>query len=161
LLNENSKIYGGEAVNSYELRSPEFPRTPSAARPEYFTVFSGETKSRTKMTTSCGLRKLRRTTFSGVSSYSFRFASGILHNFLRLRLRKFSNSLRLRLRKFSKSLIIIDFQVSHSFLDISLISRFACIVDTRFSYETSSLPKIRKFTENVVRSKLYRKKGGD
>ena len=143
MLNENSKIYGGEAVNSYELRSPEFPRTPSAARPEYFTVFSGETKSRTKMTTSCGLRKLRRTTFSGVSSYSFRFASGILHNFLRL-----------RLRKFSKSLIIIDFQVSYSFLDISLISRFACIVDTRFSYETSSLPKIRKFTENVVRSKL-------
>ena len=24
--------------NSHELRSPEFPRTPSAARPEYFTV---------------------------------------------------------------------------------------------------------------------------
>jgi hypothetical protein len=55
-----SKISGGEAVvnsydniplaihrtkqlhihtNSYELRSPEFPRTPSAARPEYFTNF--------------------------------------------------------------------------------------------------------------------------
>ena len=58
----NSKICEGEAVNSYELRSPEFqgvaesggrsksaifgrdavsyenPRTPSATRPEYFTV---------------------------------------------------------------------------------------------------------------------------
>ena len=44
--------------NSYELRSPEFPRTPSATQAEYFTV----------------------------SSYSFRFgfryASGILHRFL-------------------------------------------------------------------------------
>jgi hypothetical protein len=24
--------------NSYELRSPEFPRIPSASRPEYFTL---------------------------------------------------------------------------------------------------------------------------
>ena len=33
-----SKIYGGEAVvNSDELRSLEFPRIPSASRPEYFT----------------------------------------------------------------------------------------------------------------------------
>ena len=31
-------------VNSYELRSPEFPRTPSAARPEYFTPSAEETK---------------------------------------------------------------------------------------------------------------------
>jgi hypothetical protein len=28
-----------KSANSYELRSPEFPRTPSAARPEYFTIF--------------------------------------------------------------------------------------------------------------------------
>jgi transcription initiation factor TFIIIB Brf1 subunit/transcription initiation factor TFIIB len=64
-----------KSANSYELRSPEFPRTPSATRPEYFTIFgrdevsyenpcaqdvvnppfspnvpsAGETKSRTKI----------------------------------------------------------------------------------------------------------------
>jgi hypothetical protein len=41
-----SKIYGGEAVvNSDELRSLEFPRIPSASRPEYFTdskIYGGE-----------------------------------------------------------------------------------------------------------------------
>jgi hypothetical protein len=31
-------------TNSYELRSPEFPRTPSAARPEYFTVSTPENR---------------------------------------------------------------------------------------------------------------------
>jgi hypothetical protein len=33
-------LYIGFAIhtNSFELRSPEFPRTPSASRPEYFTV---------------------------------------------------------------------------------------------------------------------------
>jgi hypothetical protein len=38
-----------DVVNSYELRSPEFPRSPSAARPEYFTnpQFSGETQTPT------------------------------------------------------------------------------------------------------------------
>jgi hypothetical protein len=33
-------------LNSYELRSPEFPRTPSAARPEYFTIFAKGTFGR-------------------------------------------------------------------------------------------------------------------
>jgi hypothetical protein len=36
-------------VNSYELRSPEFPRTPSAARPEYFTPSAEETKFTTDL----------------------------------------------------------------------------------------------------------------
>jgi hypothetical protein len=52
-----SAIFGRDE-NSYELRSPEFPRTPSATRPEYFTVSYENEK------------------------YSFRFASGILHSFV-------------------------------------------------------------------------------
>jgi hypothetical protein len=43
----NSKIYGGEAVeNSDELRSQEFPRIPSASRPEYLTIFAKGTFGR-------------------------------------------------------------------------------------------------------------------
>jgi predicted NAD-dependent protein-ADP-ribosyltransferase YbiA (DUF1768 family) len=38
-----SAIFGRDA-NSYELRSPEFPRTPSATRPEYFPIYGGEAK---------------------------------------------------------------------------------------------------------------------
>jgi hypothetical protein len=34
-----------KSANSYELRSPEFPRTPSAARPEYFTACVAEAES--------------------------------------------------------------------------------------------------------------------
>ena len=41
-MDQSAIHYGFVSVNfrnSYELRSPEFPRTPSAARPEYFTIF--------------------------------------------------------------------------------------------------------------------------
>jgi hypothetical protein len=34
-------VNGKTRVNSDELRSPEFPRTPSATRPEYFTIYNG------------------------------------------------------------------------------------------------------------------------
>ena len=87
-----SAIFGRDEVsyenqgNSYELRSPEFPRTPSAARPEYFTVAESSGRSKSAIfgrdeVSYENQNKLRRTSFSGVSSYSFRYASGVLHSF--------------------------------------------------------------------------------
>jgi hypothetical protein len=47
IINDTQKIFSFSVnfiiiilnINSYELRSPEFPRIPSASRPEYFTIF--------------------------------------------------------------------------------------------------------------------------
>ena len=84
----------------------EFPRTPSAARPEYFTIhciiglrgitiaiFGRDEVSYAQAVLRNSL-KLLRTTFSGVSSYSFRYASGVLHNLLRPTRKQYSENIR-------------------------------------------------------------------